>query len=345
MLILQTIVRKIVRNPLSGVMAVPFKRSAMAFFVGILALMGASAALAQNWPQKNVRFILPFGAGSAIDAAARMIGERVSTKWGRPVIVENRPGGDGLIAINAFIAANDDHVLLYAASGTFLAHPYTQDKLPYNLERDLAPIARLTDTVLSVAVPGSAPYRTIADFVSAARAAPEKHNAAAAAGMLEFTLDAFLKSEKLDAKRVPYKDIVLGVPDLVEGRIQFMLSSVAVVRAQADSGRVRILAIAARQRSPLFKDIPTVAEAGYPGLAMVESTVGLYGPRGMPLDLRRRISADITAVLADPAIAAKLSSTGQDIRPGGPDELAAIIRQMVANTAAIAKILGMPAKN
>ncbi len=344
MLIPQTIMRKIVRNPFSGVMAVSFKRSAMAFSVGILALMGASSALAQNWPQKNVRFILPFGAGSATDASARMIGERVSTKWGRPVIVENRPGGDGLIAINAFIAANDDHVLLYASSASFLAHPYTQDKLSYDLERDLAPIARLTDTVLSVAVPGSAPYRTIADFVSAARTAPEKHNAAAAAGLLEFTLDAFLKSEKLDAKKVPYKDIVLAVPDLVEGRIQFLLSSVAIVRTHADSGRVRILAIAARQRSPLFKDIASVAEAGYPGLAM-ETTAGVYGPRGMPLDLRRRIGADITAVLADPAIAAKISSTGQDIRPGGPDELAAIIRQQVANTAAIAKILGMPAKN
>ena len=312
--------------------------------IGMLWALTISSAMAQSWPQRNVRFILPFGAGSATDVAARMIGERMSAKWGRPVIVENRAGGDGLIAINAFVTANDDHVLLYASSASFLAHPYTQDKLSYDLERDLAPIARLTDTVLSVAVPASSPNRTVADFVNAARAAPEKHNAAGAAGLPEFTLDAFLKSEKLDAKKVPYKDIVQAAPDLVEGRIQFLLSSVAIMRAHAEAGRVRILAIAARQRSPLFKDIPSVAEAGYPGLA-VETTAGLYGPKGMPLELRKRVGADVITALSDPGIAAKISSTGQDIRPGGPEELAATLKQQVANTAAVAKILGMTAKN
>ena len=109
------------------------------------------------------QFILPFGAGSATDLAARLMGERLTARWGKPVIIENRPGGDGLVAINAFLSANDDHVLLYASSASFLAHPYTQEKLPYVLERDLAPIARVTDTVLSVASPAhptSRPSRT-----------------------------------------------------------------------------------------------------------------------------------------------------------------------------------------
>jgi len=115
------------------------------------------------------------------------MGERLTARWGKPVIIENRPGGDGLVAINAFVSANDDHVLLYASSASFLAHPYTQEKLSYDLERDLAPIARVTDTVLSVAVPGSSEIKTISDFLTAARAAPDKYNAAGAAGLPEFT--------------------------------------------------------------------------------------------------------------------------------------------------------------
>ncbi len=317
------------------------KIAAIATTVSMLGILAASSAAAQSWPQRNVRFILPFGAGSATDAAARMIGERVSVRWGRPVIVENRPGGDSLIAINAFVSANDDHVLLYASSATFLAHPYTQEKLSYDLERDLAPIARLTDTIVLVAVPASGPNKTLAEFVNAARNMPAKHNAAAASGLAEFTLDAFLKSEKLDARKIPYKDFVLAAPDLVEGRIQLLITSVPPVRAHAEAGKVRILATTNSRRSPHFSDIPTVAEAGYPGLTM-QTTAGLYGPKSMPLELRRRIGAEVVAVLGDPAIAAKIAATGQDIRTGGPEELAETLRQQAVTTAAVAKILGMP---
>ena len=118
-------------------------------------------------------------------------------RWGQPVVVENRPGGDGLIAIGAFVSAADDHVLLYASSATFIAHPYVHDKLPYNLERDLQPIARVSHTVLSIAAASATAFRTIADFVAAARADPDKYNVAGAAGLPEFTLDAFVKAQSL----------------------------------------------------------------------------------------------------------------------------------------------------
>ena len=302
-----------------------------------------TAAQAQAWPQRSVKFILPFGAGSATDIAARLIGEKLAAKWGQSVVIENRPGGDGLVAINAFITANDDHVLLYASSASFLAHPYTQEKLPYDLERDLAPIAQVTDTVLAVSVPGTANYKTIGEFVQAAKAAPEKFNAAGAAGVPEFTVDAFIKGENLKIQKVPYKDIVQGARDLAEDRIQFMLSSVAILTALADAGKIRLLAVAGRQRSPLFKDVPSVVEAGYPGL-VVETTAALYGPKTMALDLRKRIGADVIAAVNDPEVTKKISLTGQDIRTGGPEELAATLKRQTANTAAVAKILGMEAK-
>lgn len=309
-----------------------------------VSLLAAAPAMAQEWPQRSVRVILPFGAGSATDIAARLIGDKLTARWGgKAVIIENRPGGDGLVAINAFITANDDHVLLYASSASFLAHPYTQEKLSYNLERDLAPIAQVTDTVLSISVPASSNIKTIADFVKAAKAEPEKYNTAGAAGLPQFTMEAFVKAQGLKTTNVPYRDVVQAARDLAEGRIQFLLSSVAVMVPHVQADKARIIAIGARQRSPLYKDVPSVVEAGFPGLT-VETTAGFYGPQTMPLELRKRIGADVIAVAKDPDIVAKIESTGQDVRTGGPEVLAATIKQQTAATAAVAKILGMEKK-
>ena len=111
-----------------------------------------AARIAQTYPSRTVKFILPFGPGSGTDIAARMVGERLSKRWGKPVVIENRPGGDGLVAINAFISANDDHTLLFVPVGTFAVHPYTHDKLPYDADRDLLPIVNVTTLVLAAVV-------------------------------------------------------------------------------------------------------------------------------------------------------------------------------------------------
>jgi len=316
---------------------------AAALTLGILSILPGAQAQPQNWPERNVRFILPFGAGSATDIAARLLGERLSAKWGKPVVVENRPGGDGLVAINAFVAANDDHVLLYASSASFIAHPYTQEKLPYDLERDLAPIARVTDTVVSVGVPAAAGIKSVAEFVARARAEPAKYHAAGAAGVPEFVLSAFLKSEKLDVTKVPYRDVVQAGRDLGESRIHFLLSSFAVVRPLVEAGKVRVIAAGGRKRSVVLPDVPSVIETGYPGL-VTETTSGLYGPKGMPLALRERIGADVIGVAADPAVASRIVASGQDMNTGGPAALTATLKQQAAAAAAVAKILGMEAK-
>ena len=143
-------------------------------------------------------------------------------------MIENKPGGDGLLAISAFVSANDDHVLLYASSASFNAHPYMHEKLPYELERDLAPIARVTDTILTASVPATLKPTTLAEFVALARAQPNKLNAAGAAGVPEFTLGYFLKVHNLAVTKVPYRDIVQAATDLGAGQIQFLLSSAAI---------------------------------------------------------------------------------------------------------------------
>jgi tripartite-type tricarboxylate transporter receptor subunit TctC len=309
-----------------------------------VAVASAQPSAAQAWPQRNVRLILPFGAGSATDAAARLLGERLSATWNRAVVVENRPGGDGLVAINAFVSAADDHVLLYASSASFMAHPYMHEKLPYNLERDLLPIARVSDTVLSFGVPAATEFKTIADFVAGARAAPDKYNVAGAAGLPEFALEAFVKTQKLKVTKVPYRDIVQAGRDLGENRIQFLFSSYAVVRPLVQAGKIRLVALGGRKRSPIAPDVQSVAESGFPEL-LIETTSGFYGPRGMPLDLRKKIGADIIAAARDELISKRIAATGQDMVPAGPEELAETLRGQAMKAAAVAKVLGLQRKS
>jgi tripartite-type tricarboxylate transporter receptor subunit TctC len=323
-----------------------FRRGATRM-AGLAALLCAFAvpALAQGqaWPQRNVKFILPFGAGSGTDVAARLIGERLSAKWSRPVVVENRPGADGLVAINAFLSANDDHVLLYASSASFIAHPYMHEKLPYALERDLEPIARVAETVLAVSVPAASGIKSIAEFVRRARAEPQKFNVAGAAGLPEFAVMAFLKAENLGATKVPYRDIVQAGRDLAEDRIQFLLSSYAVVRPLVEAGKVAVIAVGGRQRASMVPGAPTVAEAGFPGLNM-ETTSGFYGPRGMPLALRQRIAADVIEAASEPTVSARIVASGQLMKPEGPAQLAEALREQAATAARIAKIVGLEMK-
>ena len=214
--------------------------------------------------------------------------------------------------------------------------------MPYDLGRDLAPIARVTDTILSAAVASSVPAKSLAEFVALAKAQPGKLNAAGAAGVPDFTLSYFLKTQNLDVTRVPYKDVVQAATDLSAGQIQFLLSSYAVVRAAADAGRARILAITSRERASFAKDIPTIHEAGFPSLS-VETTAGFYGPRGLAPELRQRIAKDVIEVVADKEITAKLVATGQAVRTGGPDELAQTLKEQAAQAATVAKTLGLKA--
>lgn len=316
----------------------------------ILALpLIAGTALAQTvqspaWPQRAVKFVLPFGAGSATDVAARLMADKLQAKWGHPVVIENKPGADGLLAINAFLQANDDHTLLYSSSASFMAHPYTLDKLTYDFARDMTPIARVTDTVLTVNVPAASANQTLGQFVAEAMARPGKLNVTGAPGVPDFTLDYFIKTRGLKVQKIPFKNIVEAATALAGNQIDFLLTSAAIVQPLASAGKIRILAVTSRERAAFAPDIPTVHELGWGGLA-VETTAGLYGPKDMPLALRERIAGDVIAVVSDKTIADRLLATGQVVRPGGPNELAATIKEQSDLTARIARVLELTPKN
>jgi tripartite-type tricarboxylate transporter receptor subunit TctC len=319
-------------------------QSAAQLVIGGFILLGAAtsssaqSSLAQVWPQRTVKWILPFGAGSGIDIGARMLADPLAARWGKSMVVENRPGGDGFVAISAFTAANDDHTLLYSAVGTFTIHPFVHDKLPYDASRDLLPIAKVSETIVAITVPESLKVNSLVELMELARAQPGKLNYAAAAGTSDFVFAAFLKSAGLFMTLVPYRDVVQAPNDLAEGRIQVLASSYAVVRPQAQAGKIKVLAVTNRERAPAAADIPTATEAGFPALSY-EAPVGLFGPRGMPIELRERIAADIRAAAADPAFVARMAATGQVVDARGPAEFAAVIEQQRAKLGAVAEAL------
>jgi tripartite-type tricarboxylate transporter receptor subunit TctC len=303
-------------------------------------VMAASAATeTPTWPQQPVHFILPFGPGAGIDITARLLADQLPAKWGQPVVVENRPGGDAIVAIKAVLEAHDEQVLLFAPASAFTAHPYLHDEVPYN-PNDLVPIARVTNTIIGLAVPASLNINRIEEFVGKVRAAPGNLNYASVTGANDLLFASFLKTEKLEMAKVPYKDPVQAVNDLAEGRIHAYVAAYAIERPQVLAGKIKVLALTNPHRAPSLPDIPTAQEAGFKSLT-IDGLTGLFASPGMPLAVRERIAADISGIVSDPTIASRLTITGQVVNPGTPEEFATAIADQRAIVAEIGKTLGI----
>lgn len=242
-----------------------FSRSAAVISILLGAIFSwSSAVIAADWPHRTVRLILPVPAGAAADFTARLFAERLSQRWGQPVIVENRPGADGIVGVSAFLGTDDDHTLLYAISAVFTVHPITQQKLPYDPVRDLVPISPTSDVVLAIAASEKSSIRSLDDLVRTARAQPGKLNWAASPGLPPFIAGGFFKRSKLDLAFVSYRDIGPALQDLGEGRIDVFVHALGVIMSQVQSGRARLLAVASDVRVPIAPDVPIVTEAGFP---------------------------------------------------------------------------------
>jgi tripartite-type tricarboxylate transporter receptor subunit TctC len=315
-------------------------RRSLLIALGALTALGLPAQAqtsSQSWPQRSVRFIVPLGPGSGVDITARVIADRLSAKWGKPIVVENKPGGDAILAISAFTQANDDHVLLMAPTSTFTAHPFLHEKLPYDV-KDLVPLVRVSNTVIAVGVPASLGVNSMEDLIKRAKAEPGKLNMASATGANDFVTVGFLKQENVDVARVPYRDSVQAINDLAEGRIQLYVAAYAIMRPQVQAGKVKVIALMNNERAPMLPDVPTAREAGTPGLSM-DGLVGLFGPKEMPKEVRDHIAADVIAAASDQELSTKISATGQIVRPGGADEFAKEIElqsKVVSDAAAAA---------
>ena len=313
------------------------------FIAAVLAAaMPAPAQAQQTWPTRTVKFIVPFGPGAGADIGGRLFAERLSQRWGQPVVVENRPGGDSIIAIQGMLSANDDHTFLFGPSGNFTVHPFVYSKLSYD-PKDLNPIARASNTILAVAVKADAPYNNVKEFTEATRKEPGKFNSGLVQGITEFTFWGYSHHEKLQITQVPYRDINVAPVDLGEGRIQVVMASLAIVQPQTQAGRIKLITVNNKTRAPAVPNVPTAREQGYPSLE-VEGLVGLFGLKTTPNELKEKIAADFRAVAADGAIGDRLKATGQVINVGGPKEFADSIEEQRANVAATVKAIDFKPK-
>jgi len=278
----------------------------------------------ETWPHRIVRIVLPLPAGIPTDLAARLFAERLSQRWHQPVVVENRPGVDGLVGVSGFVSAHDDHTLLFSFAGPISINPLVYDKLPYDPAHDLVPIAPAIDNFFCIAVSTTLDVDSVQTLISLARAQPGKLNWAATAGLPQYIFAALQKMAQIQLAQVPYRDFAPALQDFAEGRLQVIAVSPAVVLPMVAAGRARLLMVTNRQRSPLVPDVPTARETGFPELEF-EGVVGFYGWRDMPLDLRERIASDVKAAAAEPELIHRLGQSGVVVRAGGPDELAAAV--------------------
>jgi tripartite-type tricarboxylate transporter receptor subunit TctC len=297
------------------------------------------SARAESWPQRAVRVIVPFGAGSGPDFAARLFADRLSLRWKQPVIVENRPGADGLIGTAAFVNLRDDHVLMFSAAAPLSVLPVLQAKLPYDPARDVVPISSAADTFGVIATSASLKVESLAGLVSLALSRPGQLNYHAFAGAFPILFAGFEKNAGIKMAYVSYRETNVAVLDLAEGRIQVMLGTLPPLLPQVASGKVRLVAVTNKTRAPIMPKVPPVSEAGYPALSY-ESIAGFFGPRDMPAERRDQVSLDVRAVAAENAVGERLTIVGQAARGSSPAEFAASIEGQRAQIASIAKMVG-----
>jgi tripartite-type tricarboxylate transporter receptor subunit TctC len=301
-------------------------------------IIGPAPLHAQDWPNHTVRLITPLGPGSGMDIAARTFAERLSQRWGQPVVVENRQGADGIPAVQSFMSDRDGHSLMFTFAGLISINPLIHDKLPYDPARDLVPIAAAVDATLALAVSATLTASSLKDFIAQAKAQPGKLNWAATTGLPLYVIAALQKNADIDITQISYRDFGPAFQDFATGRVQLIATGITLLLPQVASGRGRFLMIPNRDRSPLAPEVPTASEAGFPDLTF-NAVNGIYGWRGMPETLKSRIAADVRAIAADPAVAARLKATGAVMRPGTTADFVAAIEEQRAKIAAVAQAL------
>ena len=298
--------------------------------------MGMSGpAAANSWPQRSVRIIAP-AAGSPADIAARLIGEALSKRWKQPVIIENRPGADNILAIRALLEARDGHTLLFVTHSALTVNPLLHAKLPYDPVRDLAPISLVVDDFLGFVVTAALPPASLQELVSLAHGSPDALNVYTVPGSPYLSWLALQKRTGIKTTFVSYRTPSAAMADLSEGRIQAALVPLAFVRGPLDAGKARLLAVTNASRSPIAPDIVTVAEAGFPELTF-GGLLGLFGPSEMRMEVREQIASAVTEVLRMPGMVQKLEGAGLAPRGTSPAEFAKILDEQRAKWAQIAR--------
>ena len=296
----------------------------LAFSVSILP--GQAKAQA-SWPDRPVKLIVPFAPGASTDSVARLLAGKLSARLGQQVVVENRSGGGGSIGIHAVAKSAADGYTLLFASSTVITTAATGKKLPYDPIKDLTPIGETGSVPFLIVVPPSSSATTLSELIAQARAKPGalSYGTGGVATITHLGTELFASAAQVKLMHVPYKGVGESLPDLMAGRLQLLLPTVAVGTPQIRAGKMRGLAVTSAQRSPLVPDIPTAAEAGLPGL-QVEAWWGVLGPARMPAPIVRKLNEEINAVLAMPDVRELLAREGATARASTPEAFGELMR-------------------
>ena len=284
-------------------------------------------ALAQAYPSKPVRLIVPFPAGGPADIFGRSLAQGMSENLGQPVIVENVGGVGGVLGVDrAAKASPDGYTLALNSASTVSIAPYSLSKMPYDVKKDLALITVVVRVPEVLAVHPSLPAKDLAQLIAYAKANPGKVNfGSAGAGSITHLAGELLKAEaKIDMVHIPYKGAAPAVTDLVGGQVQMGIFDVPILLGHIRAGKLKALAITSAKRAQTLPDVPTTAELGYPNVTS-DNWYGLVAPAATPADVRKRIHAAATAALRSPALIEQYAKVSGVASPGTPEDYAAFL--------------------
>lgn len=305
-----------------------------------LLCLGGSPSTAQTWPTRQVKLVTPLPPGTGIDVTARIYADLLSKHWGQAVVVENRVGAEGIVAVSSFVAARDDHTLLASIAAPFTIAPLTAAKLSYDPQADVTPIGIIGETFLAIGASPALAAKTLAELAEQARREPGKLVWSATTGLPQFSFSSFVRKAGLDMANPTYRDTASPLNDLTEGRLHIYVTGYAPLQGLEKAGKIRLMAVLGRERFPVTPDVPTVVEAGFPHM-VVNGFTGLFGWKGMPVELRDRIYADVRAATSkDPALPKRFLDAALSLKVAPATELTALMDEQRAMVAEALRLAG-----
>ena len=309
-----------------------------------LACMGCAATLtanAQSYPDKPIKLILPYTAGSPNDVLARLFGPHLSARLGQPVVIENRPGGGTTVGVHAVLSAEPDgHTLLFSNSPTHLIAPVVVAGSPYDALKDFVPIATIGAASNVIVIGNDVPAKTVQEFVAHAKANPGKFNFGFGQGTLpQLVGEMFKTAAGIDITNVPYKGGAQAVPDLLGGRIQMNIGNASTLLPLHRAGQLRIIGYTGTSRAADMPDVPTMIEAGYPGVVST-TYYGLYGRADLPAAIVNRLNTEVAEILKDAEVRQSLAKIGFEPKALPVGELKALLAREAEKWIPVARASG-----